>query len=256
MKLHRNSIEKLMKRSNDEEAALELEKWLDMDPDNLDYYIELMNIYQRMGYNDRAIGVGNRGLEHSPGNATLTNKVIGLLTEMGNYSQALKIARKSSSGSVYTGLLQEAAEEARLNDPYEMNGRLYAKTHDRDALNYLLNTSLTRGYYDDARTYLAEAMKRDGRTTPLLMKLYTLEKRTGNENAMRKVLQELYFSSPDDNELKETYADMMLHLGTMEMSQQQWADADNHLLRAIELMPVSHESWPAAVSMRITVWHT
>lgn len=251
MKLHRNSITKLLKKSNDEEAALELEKWLDMDPNNLEYYIELMNIYHRMGLIDRAIGVGNRGLEHFPGNATLTNKVIGMLTEMGNYSQALKIARKSSSGGVYTDLLQEAADDARLHDPYEMNGRLYAETHDRDALNYLLNTSLTRGYYDDARAYLTEAMKHDGRTTALLMKLYTLEKRTGNENAMRRVLEELYFSSPNDKDLKESYADMMLQLGTMDMAQQQWADADNHLRRAIELMPYSHESWPAAVSMRI-----
>ena len=252
MRLHRNSVTKLLKKSSDEEAALELEKWLDIDPNNLEYYIELMNIYYRMGLNDRAIGVGNRGLEHFPGNATLTNKIIGILTEQGNYSQALKIARKSSSGGVYTGLLQEAADDARLHDPYEMNGRLYAETGDRDALNYLLNTSLTRGYDDDARTYLTEAMKRDGRTTALLMKLYVLEKRTGNENAMRRVLEELYYSSPNDKELKESYADMMLKLGTMDMAQQQWADADNHLRRAIELMPYSHESWPAAVSMRIS----
>ena len=47
MKLHRNSIEKLMKKSNAEDAAQELEKWLDMDPDNLEYYLQLMGIYQR-----------------------------------------------------------------------------------------------------------------------------------------------------------------------------------------------------------------
>lgn len=252
MKLHRNSIDKLIRRTSAEDAALELEKWLDMDPDNLEYYIELMGIYQRMGYNERALGVGNRGLERFPGNATLTNKVIGLLAEMGNYPQALRLARKYSSTSIYTDLLYEAANDARLRDPYEMNGRLYEETHDRDALDYLLNTALTRGYYDDARAYLMDAMKRDGRTTALLMKQYTLEKRTGNETAMRRVLQELYLSSPNDAELKESYAEMMLHLGATDMAQQQWADADDHLKRAIDLMSASNESWPAAVSMRIT----
>ena len=251
VKLHRNSIGKLMKKSKLEESAQELEKWIDIDPNNLEYYIELMKLYQRMGDNERAVGVGNRGLIYFPNNATLTNKIIGILSEMGNYSQALKIARKNASSSVYTDLLQEAAADARLHDPYEMYGKLYAETHDNEALQYLLNTSLTRGYYDDARAYLSDAMRRQGRTTPLLMKLYELEKRTGNENAMRKVLQELYLSSPNDEELKGTYAEMMLHLGVTDIEQQQWADADQHLQRALDLMPVNHESWPAAVSMRI-----
>lgn len=250
-KLHRRSVDELIKKSNAEQAALELEKWLEMDPDNLNYYIELMGIYQRMGENDRALGVGNRGLARFPNNAVLTNKVIGLLSEMGNYAQALRLARKNSSSGIYTDLLRKAADDARIHDPYEMNGRLYAETHDRDALNYLLNTSLTRGYFDDARAYLTDAIRREGRTTPLLMKLYTLEKRLGNENATRRVLQELYMNNPNDEELKGSYAEMMLQLGITDMAHQQWADANIHLQRAIELMPVNHESWPAAVSMRI-----
>lgn len=249
--LHRRSVDKLVRKSSAEQAALELEKWLETDPDNLSYYLELMGIYHRMGENDRAIGVGNRGLARFPNNAELTNKIIGIHAEMGNYSQALRMAQKNSSSSIYTNILREAAADARTRDPYEMNGKLYAKTHDREALNYLLNTSLTRGYYDDARAYLTDAMQRQGRTTPLLMKLYTLEKRVGNENAMRRVLQELYQNNPNDEELKALYADMMLQMGITDMAQQQWADANEHLQRAIELMPVSHESWPAAVSMRI-----
>ena len=249
--LHRRSVDKLVRKSSAEQAALELEKWLEMDPDNLGYYIELMGIYQRMGENDRAIGAGNRGLARFPGNAKLTNKIIGIHAEMGNYSQALRMAQKSPSSSIYTNLLREAAADARTRDPYEMNGKLYAKTHDRDAFNYLLNTSLTRGYFDDARAYLSDAMRREGRTKPLLMKLYTLEKRMGNENATRRVLQELYTNNPDDEELKAAYADMMLQLGITDMAQQQWTDANDHLQHATELMPPDHESWPAAMSMRI-----
>lgn len=251
LKQRRKSIDKLIKKSNIEQVAIELEEWIGMDPDNLSYYIELMGIYLRMGDNDRAIGIGNRGLERFPNNAELTNKIIGILTEMGNYSQALKIARKNPSSIIYTNLLQEAAVDARIHDPYEMNGRLYAETHDRDALNYLINTSLTRGYFDDARVYINDAIQHQGRTTPLLMKLYTLEKRMGNENAMRRILQELYLSNPNNEELKENYAEMMLHLGTTDMAQQQWAEANKHFQSAIELIPVGHESWPSAVSMLI-----
>ncbi len=251
-KLHRANVDNILKKSNAEDAAAELERWLDMDPENLSYYIELMGIYQRLGYNDRALGVGNRGLSHFPSNRILLNKVVGLLSEMGNYTQALVVAKQyAPHSSTYRYLLEEATANARNNDPYEMNGRLYAETHNRDALDYLLNTSLTRGYYDDARVYIKEAMKREGRTTTLLMKLYTLEKRSGDELAMRKILQELYEKTPEDEELKELYAEMMMKLGTSDMAQEQWADASTHLQRAIELMSVENEAWPSAVSMRI-----
>ena len=251
-KRHRENTGQLFSKSTLEETAAELEKWVELDPYNLNYYLELMGVYQRMGMYDRAIGVGNRGLTYFPDNQMLVNKLVGLLSDMGFHTQALSIARKHAPHSLtYRTLLQDAAAEARQHDPYEMYGRLYAETHDRDALTYLLNTSLTRGYFDDARFYLQDAMKREGRTTPLLMKLYDLEKRTGNENEQRKVLVELYEKNPADEELTSLYADMMFKLGATDMAQQQWADANIHLQRAIELMPQNHESWPAVVSMRI-----
>ena len=69
---------------------------------------------------------------------------------------------------------------------------------------------------------------------------------------MRKLLLELYAMNPDDEELREEYADMMLQLATDEMAGEQWADAAEHLSRVIEVMPTTHESWPSAVSRRIT----
>ncbi len=251
--LRRRTVQKMLDRNNAEQAAMELEKWLDQDPNNLSYYLELIGLYQRIGETNRAIATGNRGLTIFPNNMELVNKVAGLLSEQGNHAQALAITRKYAPNSVtHAYLLQMAAANARIQDPYEMHGRLYAQTHDRDALTYLLNISLSRGYYEDARFYLDEAMRRDGRTTPLLMKLYSLEKQTGNEKATYKVLQELYESSPNDEELQELYADMMLALGRTDMAEQQWADADKHLQRAIDLMPMDHASRPAAITMRIS----
>lgn len=44
-----------------------------------------------------------------------------------------------------------------MNDPYLLYGRLYEKTASDEALDYLISTSILRGYDEDALSYLAEA---------------------------------------------------------------------------------------------------
>lgn len=247
-----NSNEVLQKSSL-EDAALNLEKWLELDPENLEYYIELMNVYERMGEFDRAIGAANRGLRVFPREPQLLNKLTGLMAEGGMLTQALNVAKQLAPNSdLYKYLLEELAADTRLKDPYEIHARLYSETHNLDALNYLINTSLARGYYDDAQTYLKEAMRLDGRTPALLMKLYSLEMRMGNEREAMKILEELYAMQPNDEETVEIYAAKMLELGNNEMGIQDWSAAQQHLQRAIDLLTVDDEARPAAISRLIT----
>jgi len=252
---HQAQMTSALQKNNLEEMAIQMEQWIDLDPHHLDYYLELIGIYQRMGEFDRAIGTANRGLEYFPKNKQLTDKTVGILTDQGLYTQALEIAKTvyPPHATPYRYLLQQVATNTRLNDPYEVHGKLYNETHDRDALNYLINTSLTRGYNDDARQFIAEAIRLDGRTPQLLMKLYALEKRTGNTNECLKLLRELYNKQPANEELKAEYADLMVRLSNTDMEYEQWSDAAEHLQKALELMDTHDEAWPATMSKSITV---
>ena len=250
----RESWNYVLKKSNLREAAEDLEQWIDLDPHNLSYYLELISILERMGEYERALGAANRGLHEFPNDSQLVHKALGIMTGLGLFTQALTFAKQhGGSGQLYAGLLHEVADDARLHDPYEVNGRLYELTHDAEALTYLINTSLTRGYEDDARYYLQEAIKRDGRTTPLLIKLYGLEKRFGNENASTRILEELFDSNPEDEELTEQYAELMLELASRDMAASQWDDADLHIAKALALLPTDHEAHPAAICRQITI---
>ena len=245
---------KLLRKSSLKEAADNLEQWIDQDPMMREYYIELVGTYIKMGEFEKAIGAANRGLVHFPNDPDLTNKVVGLMSDLGLYTQALAFVKsKHLNSNVYNNLLQEVAADARMHDPYEANGRLYLATHDRDALTYLINTSLTRGYYDDARFYIEEAMKSGGRTPRLLMRLYELEKRAGNEKRSMRVLTELDENNPKDEEVSEAYADMMVQLSEHDISTEQWDDAYLHLNRVLELLPDTAEIWPSVVSKQILV---
>lgn len=133
---HRENSNRLLRQNRLEENAQNLERWIELDSHNLSYYIELFSIYHRMGEFDHAIGIANRGLSVFPHNAELSNRLIGLLSEMGLYTQALNAAHQYAPNSpTYRYILKEVANNARLNDPYEANGRLYAETKDQDALN-------------------------------------------------------------------------------------------------------------------------
>ena len=252
-KRNRATWNEVLKRSNTAEAIRNLEQWLDTDPDNLEYYLELINLYERSGEYDHALGAVNRALTHFPHNTVLIGKGAGILCEQGLYTQAVRFARSHGAKYIADGLMEDVAQEARMNDPYETNGRLYIATGNRDALNYLINTALTRGYNDDAYTYLAEAMRLDGRTAPLLLKLYGLHMKTGNQQAAYRVLEELYTLNPSDEDIQEEYATLMLRMGTHEMETQQWSEANMYLQRALDLMTPEHEQWASTVSREITV---
>lgn len=235
------------------ETAGLLEKWLELDPSNLDYYIELAECYLKLGEFDKAIGTCNRGLARYPRNIDLVRKESMAMTEMGLYTRALEFVRQQGyQGALYNNLLYEAATDARLRDPYEVNGRLFATTGDREALEYLLNTAMTRGYYDDARVYLRESYKIYGRTARLLMKEYALERRFGNESTARRLLLELCRTNPQDEDLSEEYALMILEAARRELEQEQWADAYEHLQTATQILGSAHEAWPSAVAQQIT----
>ena len=251
---NRDTWNQVLHRSSSTESAENLERWIDLDPKNSDYYLELIGIYEHMGEYERALGAVNRGLNHLPHDQELVNKGIGILTLLGLHTQALAFSKThSSSQLIYQGLLHEVADKARLNDPYEVNGRLYELTGDAETLNYLINTSLTRGFDSDARVYLGEALRREGRIPRRLLQLYSLEKKTGNEHSQITLLEELLTKQPNDSDLMVTYAETMMKLATREMEGQQWADARTAIDRALQFLSPNDEAWGSAVSRQITV---
>ena len=73
---------------------------------------------------------------------------------------------------------KEIAYDALNYDAYIQFGKVYEKSKDPEALQFLLNTSISRGYYDDALLYIREMRKRNGQNDPTLMyKEYTVLKR-------------------------------------------------------------------------------
>ena len=250
--LHRETWNKRLSNTNLAEQASTLEGWINQEPENLDYYLELSDVYIKMGDYDKAEAAAKRGLVTHPRNPKLVQRVASLMSENGLYTRALMYLKENRiGGRLYENAMREAANDARLRDPYDIHGRLYSQTGDRDALIYLLNTALTRGYYDDAVVYLNEAYNLEGRTTELLLKEYELQKRMGYKGQAETLLKELFAKNPLDGGLREEYIAMQLELANIDEEQQDYEDAYDRLTLASEQMETGSDAWAAAISRRI-----
>ena len=100
-------------------------------------------------------------------------------------------------------LQMDAARASQMNDPYIQYAKAYDTNHSSEALNFLLNTSISRGYYDDALEYIAEKKKQQGNkeTPELLYKEYLVNRRLGNVTKANNLLNKLYDMNPDNEEV-------------------------------------------------------
>ena len=252
--LHRENWNKRLSTTTLGERAATLEGYMNQEPDNLDYYQELSDVYIKMGDYDKALNTAKRGLVRYPGNGWLVQRVANLMSENGLYTRALMFLKENRvGGRPYENAMREAANDARLRDAYDIHGRLYAETGDRDALNYLLNTSLTRGYYEDALEYLREAYKLEGRTMDLLLKEYDLQKRAGNTKQVQRLLRELFTINPLDDDIREEYIAMQIQLANIDEEQQDWRGAYDMLTIATNSMEPGSDQWIVTTSRKISL---
>lgn len=182
------------KAGQKEEAVASLKELLKHRNNEPSYYIDLSNLLLQQGYPEEALAVISSGINVLPGNETLLKKKAEILSERGNSMEAYNLVRNSRTDSlreVADRILMEAARKESWKDPYILYGRIYESQKSAEALDYLLRTSFSRGYDEDALYYLGEAAKRYGTTPDILYRKYRIYTRTGDERAAIKALEQL-----------------------------------------------------------------
>lgn len=171
------------------------------------------------GNREAALGWSSNGLAAIPGSSALIIKRAGILGELARFPEALVFVqeqmRRNNSPAIrrmYNNLLLEAARSEKQRDPYVLYGMAYeGGNKDKEALDYLLNTSVTRGYTDDALFYIREAKKQYGNTDKgILYKEYMLYRQMNEDDLAYSALKKLYDMYPDDYDI--TLAMSSLHM--------------------------------------------
>ena len=209
----------MKKGGNRKEAIERLTELIKISPDNEEFYLDIINLHLQKGNREAALGWSSNGLAAIPGSSALIIKRAGILGELARFPEALVFVqeqmRRNNSPAIrrmYNNLLLEAARSEKQRDPYVLYGMAYESGNkDKEALDYLLNTSVTRGYTDDALFYIREAKKQYGNTDKgILYKEYMLYRQMNEDDLAYSALKKLYDMYPDDYDI--TLAMYSLHM--------------------------------------------
>ncbi|MFC2651763.1 MAG: tetratricopeptide repeat protein [Capnocytophaga gingivalis] len=222
------------KKGNIEEAIKMEQETLRLNPKDEEAYLTLTNTYLLSGDKDKALTYVNRGLQNLPNNQELINRKIGILSEMNRPVEAVEfIQQEMKKGNKspqmlknYNDLLAQAALYQNQSDPYVLYGKLYENNpSNAEALDYLINNSLTKGYYTDAAVYIEKGIKSRGRTKDLLSKKYTYLMLSGQDKEAYKVLEELFSKYPNDADIRNNYLQYRYNRGQQLAQQGRYTEA-------------------------------
>lgn len=221
------------RKAGDKNAAIKsLTELVNMDPYDEENYLLLCNLLLQQGRRSEAIDVADRGVSYLPKSNNLIIKKAGILAEDNRYGEAMffleRMMKTNHSGQLvtfYNNMQEDAARSALKNDAYTLYGRVYERSKSQEALDYLLSTSMTRGYYEDALYYIGEQRKRKGDTEDLLYKAYVVNKRMGNEQDANKLLDRIYRINPNNKDVADELARQRFQRAVVLMSENSYGEA-------------------------------
>jgi YaiO family outer membrane protein len=221
-----------LKKAGKVDAALKMtEELMTVDKTNPNLYVDVINTHLAAGDFDKALVYANQALTYMPTNSYLITKKASILADSGDINEALSFIKSKNKGNgqlsaLYNQLLLQSARVQNDKDPYTLYGKILEKSPgNTEALEYMLNTSLARGYYGDAQNFINSAKKSGGENKKLLAKEYTLYTQMGNDSKANAVLTKLYNRFPEDSEIRDNYINYQYKLARQNILNEQYSEA-------------------------------
>lgn len=226
--------EQYYKRGNFNKSKELLEKVIENNARDLPAIQKLVNTYLSAGKKLDALAAINLGLATYPTDAILIEKKIGILTEQGNYADAIQftesVLKKYPSPKLRSTLNELKLESARYYnnaDPYVLYQKVYdANPGNQEAFNYLLSNSLSKGYYSDAEEYIRIALKRNPNDKNALAKQLTLLEAQGKTEEAKKAIERMAQKFPTDGDIQEKYSSVLFAQAKGYFQDQQYRQAE------------------------------
>lgn len=214
-------------------AVKQYQSALMVTKDDEEMYLNLINLYLKLGNTNEALNTADMGLYHLPGNKEIFNKKIGILQEQHRYQEAIALVQeqqKKAPSAYYSNLLiyltAEAARYHKNSDPYVLYGQLYDRDKGNDeAHDYLLSTAISRGYYADALAILEQDLKSNPNDKNLLSKQLLVYELLGNKNGIRRTLGRLYELYPSDSDILAKYNALAFEDAKVQFTEQNYNEA-------------------------------
>lgn len=247
------------KKAGEINKAIDLSMILvEEEPQNSDFYLELINNCLKAGDYEKALNNAERGLYNQPDNIKIIDKKIDILGELHEYEDLLSFIKLKSKTPVnkthlerrYNYFLQEAAQHYRKTNPYTLYGMLYERNpQNEEAFNYVVTIATASGLYDDALLAIRKAKITNGDTKNLLLREHEVYKRMGQQNKADQLTEKLYQLYSGDLDVQEQYANYQLQQAKANIQQELYPKALGNLKQVLELSDDEDIQKTALISM-------
>lgn len=174
-------------------------------------FLSIVNDYLKAGDSYNALAYTERGLNKFPHNQTLVMKKVGILADQKRYDELLPFLQKEGMGSQYNYYLLEAARNAKNQDPGTLYGKILLRDPgNEEAFSFVFDQAVSKGQYDRALVILNNYRKVKGNSKALSVKELNVYKKMGNSGQVNTLTKELFQRYPEDQELQEQYAAVMV----------------------------------------------
>ena len=229
----KDEVTRLNKNKDIPSSVDQFEKIIEISPTDPEGYLNLINAYTKMGNYAAALSIADRGLQAIPLHSGILDKKIGLLDETHEYQKAISVIeerlRKGESASykkVLNYMVAKAARFYKNSDPFVLYTRIYDQNpKDTEAFDYLLSTSLSRGYFKQAEELINKGLKANPSSKDLLAKqLYVFEAQKDWEKAAN-IVEKLNNLYPNDADVKEKYRNWAYQKAKLDYNEQNYKEA-------------------------------
>lgn len=207
---------------------------IDNDPENKDAYIGIIRNELAKGNPEYALQFTERALNSMPNDRELIEKKIGLLEQLGRHEQAIVFIKtyppiqanyQDIVNTTLPYLMQQSADFNEYNDPYEINKKLAEKGGNSQALDYVINNAMGKGYYIDAEYFINKALSRSPESKKYLIKQMELYKATLNMEMYEKQVIILHEKFPADTDISYAYDKVMFDRAKQYVLNQNYSEA-------------------------------
>ncbi|MCP1995907.1 tetratricopeptide repeat protein [Flavobacterium sp. HSC-61S13] len=233
------SIDQKNKQGYYDEAIELNKKLLKTNSNTIKNYLDLINMYIKVGDYSHATIITDRGLNQYPNDSDLVLKKLSLYDQGQQYEAGLKYInqQKKANPSMnldkqYKYFLSSSAQAAKDGSLFVLFGKLLDKNPgDTEAFEIVFNQLVSQHQYDEALIVLNRHSAAIGNSKKLDLKELSLFKAIGNTSKVKSITRRLNMDYPDDVDLEAAFAQISL-------TDAKDAMADSNYPLAIELWKV------------------
>lgn len=220
------------RKTGDFDKSIALSKKLITEsPDEVAYYLAVINDYLKGGDKPNALAFADRGLFLFPKNEDLLLKKIGILEEQKRYDELLDFLNANKLKKHYDYYVLEAARNAKLQEPFTLYSKILSNDPtNEEAFIYAFNHLMGMQQCEEALEVIASYSRGKKPSKSLLLKELKVYSCIGNTAKVTALTKQLYNQYGEDKDIAARYEKMIVEEAKGYMFDERYDEAIHHWL--------------------------